>query len=392
MTLLDREHAVFFHTYKRLPLEITHGAGMYLYARDGTAYLDMFAGIAVNALGHSHPRIVDAIRTQASRYIHVSNYFAQEPQILLAEALTSISGYPHVFFCNSGTEATEAAVKIARKWGAARSKSGIIAFTNGFHGRSMGALSLMDRSSYRDGFAPFLPDCAVLPFNDGAALERAVSDTTAAIFIECIQGEGGIRPVNPDLVSTLNRLQKQFGFLLMTDEVQSGAGRTGTFFGFEHFGLHPDVVTMAKPIGGGLPLGAVLGGNAVTDVLQPGNHGTTFGGNPVACAAGLAVLDEMHEQNLLAHVQSIGEYFKKHLMQLADEFPGLIKEVRGYGLMIGVELTRPGDPVVAALRDRKILINCTDTTVLRFVPPLIIGQQEVDTTISALRDTFRTLG
>jgi acetylornithine/N-succinyldiaminopimelate aminotransferase len=392
MTLLDREQAVFFHTYKRLPLEITRGEGAYLYARDGTAYLDMFAGIAVNALGHAHPRVIEAIRTQAEGYIHVSNYFAQEPQILLAEALAALSGYQRVFFCNSGTEATEAAFKIARKWGASRSKSEIIGFTNGFHGRSMGALSLMDRPSYRDGFAPFLPGCTVLPFNDVATLQGEVSGATAAVLLECIQGEGGIRPVHQEMVTALLDLQQKFGFLIMADEVQSGVGRTGKFFGFEHFGLRPDVVTLAKPIGGGLPLGAVLGGSAVADVLQPGNHGTTFGGNPVACAAGLAVLNVIREQNLVSHTQTLGEYFKSQLQQLSNEFPSLIKEVRGHGLMLGIELTRPGDALVTAMRERKILVNCTDSTVLRFVPPLIIGQNEVDITITALREVFHMIG
>jgi len=391
MTLHEREAAALFHTYKRLPLEIVRGEGATLITADGTRYLDMFAGIAVNALGHAHPRVVRAIADQATRYIHVSNYFLQEPQVRLAELLQRHSGFPRVFFANSGTEAVEGALKIARKRGAALGKSGIVSFANAFHGRTMGALSLMDRPSYRDGFGPFLPDCTVVPLNDVPALRAAVGPGTAAVVLECIQGEGGIRPVSPAMVETLSALHREYGFLIIADEIQSGVWRTGTFLACEQFGLHPDLVTMAKPIGGGLPLGAILGSQAVADVLQPGSHGTTFGGNPVACAAGIAVLEELEALGIAQSVRTVGAAFAVALLKLCTEFPSLCTEVRGRGLMLGLELTRDGNPIVAAMRERRILINCTDTTVLRFVPPLIITPDQVTETLHTLRDVFVSL-
>ncbi len=390
-SLAEREAAHFFHTYKRLPVEIERGDGVYLYGTDGTRYLDMFAGLAVNALGYAHPRILRAVREQSERYLHLSNYYLQQPQIRLAEFLTGFSGYPRIFFTNSGTESIEGAVKIARRWGSTRGKSQLISFTNAFHGRTMGALSMMDREKYREGFGPFLPDCRIVEFNDTAALRGAVSEKSAAVIIECVQGEGGIRPVNPEFAATLKSLSSRFGFLLIADEIQSGIGRTGKFFAFEHFDLHPDVVVVAKPIGGGLPLGAILGGAAVADVLEPGTHGTTFGGNPVACAAGIAVLEEIQEQGLMKQAGTLGALFRSGLQTLAGEFPKLIREVRGIGLMLGVELTRDGEPIVAAMREGKILINCTDRTVLRFLPPLIITKEHVELTLTQLRISLQAL-
>ena len=349
MTMHDREASTFFHTYKRLPLEVDRGDGVYLFTRDGKRYLDMFAGLAVNALGYGHPRVVEAISSQASRFTHLSNYFLQETQIRLAEQLTRLSGYPRVFFSNSGTEAIEGALKIVRKWGSARGKTEVLAFTNSFHGRTMGALSLMDRPKYRDGFGPFLEGCRVIPFNDPAALREAVGEKTAAVVLEFIQGEGGIRPVSAEFARTLEDLHRKAGFLLVADEVQSGAGRTGKFFGFQHFSASPEIVTLAKPIGGGLPLGAILATEEIASVLEPGMHGTTFGGNPVACAAGCAVLSEIEEKGLIARAASLGEKLKEGLRELKNQFPGLIREVRGYGLMVGAELDRSGDGIASAM-------------------------------------------
>jgi acetylornithine aminotransferase len=391
MALQERESAHLFHTYKRLPLEIDRGEGVHLIARDGTRYLDMFSGLAVNALGYGHPRILRAITEQAGRYAHLSNYFLQEPQIRLAELLVRHGGFPRVFFANSGTETTEGAIKLARRWGASRGKKEILAFSNAFHGRTMGALSLMDRPRYRDGFGPFLDFCRTIPFNDPRALRAAVNEQTAAVMLECIQGEGGIRPVSVEFARTLAEVAGKFGFLVIADEIQSGTGRTGKFFGFEHFPLKPDAVMLAKPIGGGLPLGAILATETVASVLEPGMHGTTFGGNPVACAAGIAVLEVIEEQHLVEQAASLGTLLLSGLHALATDFPGLVREIRGYGLMVGMELDRPGDPVVDAMRARHILINCTDTTVLRFLPPLVISDAHVRETLSALRDVFKDL-
>lgn len=386
-----RDAALFMHTYNRLPLEIVRGEGPWLVARDGTRYLDMFAGIAVNALGHAHPAILRAIADQAARYIHVSNYFHQEPQQRLAEALLGASGYDRAFFANSGTEAIEGALKIARRWGAPRGRRTLVSFSGAFHGRTMGALSIMDREKYRKGFAPFLPDCRVCAFGSVDGLTEAVNETTAAVVLEYIQGEGGIRPVSPSFAASLEGLRQQFGFLIVADEIQSGIGRTGRFFGFEHFGASPDIVTLAKPLGGGLPLGAIIARGEAATVLEPGTHGTTFGGNPVACAAGAAVLHEIVQNGLMLRSAALGRVLMSRLHDLRAEFPTLIKEVRGFGLMVGVELTVPGDPVVSAMQDRGVLINCTDTTVLRFVPPLIVDEGHVASACAALRESLASL-
>lgn len=389
MNLLDRDAAAILPTYKRLPLEVVRGHGMFLETREGKRYLDMFSGLAVNALGNAHPKIVRAIADQAAAYTHLSNYFLQEPQMRLAELLTRHSGFPRVFFANSGTEATEGAIKIARRWGALHGKSEIFAFSNSFHGRTLGALSLMDRPNYRDGFGPFLDHCTILPFNDVAALRSAAGSTTAAVFLEVIQGEGGIRPITPPFADALRELHATHGWALIADEVQSGVGRTGKMFGFQHFGLRPDLVTLAKPIGGGLPLGAILVGDRLTDILKPGMHGTTFGGNPVACAAGAVVVEEVMQGGLMENAAAMGTYLRQHLDGLAGEFPDLVREVRGLGLMVGVDLSRNGDALNSAMRERGVLINCTDQTVLRLLPPLIVGREHIDLTVDRLRAVFQ---
>jgi acetylornithine aminotransferase len=389
MAMLDREAALFLHTYKRLPLEIVRGEGVHLIARDGTRYLDMVAGIAVNALGYGHPRVVKAIEEQTRAYIHLSNYFLQEPQLRLAELLTAASGYPKIFFANSGTEVVEGAMKIARRWGQQHGKETLLAATNAFHGRTLGALSLMDRPKYREGFGPFLDRCGTFEFNDPSSLRSAVTPSTAALLVEFIQGEGGIRPVSREFAGTLAELKARHHFLLIADEIQSGLGRTGKFFAFQHYDVQPDIVLMAKPIGGGLPLGAILTTADAGEVLAPGMHGTTFGGNPVACAAGAAVVEEILQRDLTNHAEQIGTYFLSSLTSLAKEFPRAASEVRGSGLMLGMELNGEGDSVVAAMRARNVLINCTDQTVLRFVPPLIIGRSHVDETCAALRECLK---
>ena len=391
MNLLERESTAMFHTYKRLPLEVDHGKGVYLYTADGKRYLDMFAGLAVNALGYGHPRVLSAIDEQLKKYIHLSNYFPQEPQIRLAELLRTYTGYKKVFLTNSGTESIEGAIKLARKWGAGRGKTEIIAFSNAFHGRTMGALSLMDRPKYLEGYGPFLPNCRSVEFNSVADLRKSVSDRTAAVLLESIQGEGGVVPVQPEFADEITKLQVEYGFLVIADEIQAGIGRTGKFFGFQHFSLTPDIIVVAKPIGGGLPLGAIIGGGKVADVFEPGVHGNTFGGNPVACAAGIAVLDEITEHGLIENARLTGELLLGQLRELQKEFSPLVKEVRGYGLMAGMELNREGDTVVTALREDGILINCTNTNVLRFLPPLIIDKSHVEATVENLRKALRRL-
>jgi acetylornithine/N-succinyldiaminopimelate aminotransferase len=388
MTLLERESQAFLSTYKRLPLEIARGEGMYLYDFHGNAYLDFLGGVAVNALGYGHVGLQRAIAEQAARYIHISNYFVQQPQVELAETLKRLTGYSRVFFCNSGTEATEGALKLARKWGSASNRSRIVTMQNSFHGRTMGALSLMTNADYRDGFGPFLDGCVAIPLNDLDALERTVGTDTAAVFFECIQGEGGIVEMRSAFAQRLAALRSQFGFLLVADEVQSGIGRTGKFLACQHYGLTPDIVTLAKPLGGGLPLGAILVNEALKDVLKPGNHGTTFGGNPVACAAGTVVLEEIVNKGLMENAASTGEYFLGRLKDVQATFPSLVKAVRGKGLMLGMELTIEGKPVLDALLERNIIINVTNKTVLRFLPPLIVQPTHVDQLCGALMEVL----
>lgn len=389
MTLHQREEAAFLRTYRRLGVEVAGGTGVYLIDAAGRKYLDMLAGVAVNALGYGHPRLKAAIGAQVEKYIHVSNYFVQQPQVELAERLKEASGYKRVFFCNSGTEASEAALKLARRWGESKGKSAIIAMQNSFHGRTMGALSLMDAIDYRQGFGPFLNGFWHIRLNDTDALKEVVDQSTAAVFLECIQGEGGIYEIDASFVDELNKLREKFGFLIVADEVQSGIGRTGKFLGCSHYGLHPDIVTLAKPLGGGLPLGALLVSGELEDVLQPGSHGTTFGGNPVACAAGNIVLDEVVNNGLMLNAEITGSYFFSRLVELQKEQPDVIKEVRGKGLMLGLELAFPGKVVADKMLENCVIINCTHTNVLRFVPPLVISPGEIDMACSVLSTVLR---
>ncbi|HTP13765.1 MAG TPA: aspartate aminotransferase family protein [Bacteroidota bacterium] len=387
-TILEKEQQLFFHTYKRLPLEIERGEGCYLFTRDGTRYLDFFGGIAVNALGHNHSRLCRAIEEQIHKYIHVSNYFVQEPQVKLAEKILSASGYKRIFFTNSGTEATEGAIKLARKWGSTRGKMQLFGLSNAFHGRTMGALSLMDKKKYREGYEPFIENVGHLKFNDVDELRRNVSEHTLGVFVEFVQGEGGIFIVSQEYAAALKTLRDKFGFLIIADEIQSGIGRTGKLFGFSHTGVSPDIVILAKPIGGGLPLGAILGNDRVAETFTYGVHGTTFGGNPVACAAGAVVLDEILEKGLMKHAAEIGTHLLSRLGEMKREFPTIITEVRGFGCMIGVELSMDGQPVVDEMQKRHILVNCTNVNVLRLVPPLIVTKEQCDVFCDTLRSVL----
>jgi acetylornithine aminotransferase len=389
--LFEKEEKLFFHTYKRLGLDIVKGEGTTLIARDGKVYTDFFGGLAVNALGYNHPKVNEAIINQVQKYIHLSNFYVQEPQVLLAEKLLNASGYQRVFFGNSGTEAVEGAIKLARKWGQKEGKTQLIGLTNSFHGRTMGALSLTERQKYREGYEPFLPNVSHVGFNDVKQLRVAVNAQTLGVVLEFIQGEGGINVVSPEFAAALNELRDRYGFLIIGDEIQSGIGRTGRFFGFEHFGVRPDIVVVAKAIGGGLPLGAFLGNERVADVLSYGAHGTTFGGNPVACAAGIAVLTEVLDNGLMIQAKEIGGYLKDQFGGLQKEFSTLIREVRGYGCMLGIDLTIEGQPIVDQLQERGFLVNCTHQTVLRFLPPFIITKPQCDSLLRNLRAILSSL-
>jgi acetylornithine/N-succinyldiaminopimelate aminotransferase len=390
-SMIDKEAKNFFHTYHRLPLEIERGEGVYLFAKDGKRYIDFFGGLAVNALGYNHPGINAAIEKQIHRYIHLSNYYVQDAQVELAERIIAASGFKRIFFSNSGTEAVEGAIKLARKWGQKSGKARLLNLSNSFHGRTMGALSLTDRPKYREGYDPFLQNTETVQFNDINDLRLKTNEQTLGVILECIQGEGGVNVIKKEFANELTVLQQKYGFLIIADEIQAGVGRTGTFFGFEHMDVHPDIVVIAKAIGGGLPLGAILGNEKVADVFSYGEHGTTFGGNPVACAAGCAVMEEVIQKGLMKQAGLIGAYIKSKVLEMQKEFPTIIKEVRGLGCMLGIDIDRDGQPIVDELRNRGLLINCTNTTVLRLLPPYIITQKLCDQLIQELRSILKSI-
>lgn len=390
-SIFEKESKYFFHTFHRLPLEIDRGEGVYLYAKDGKRYLDFFGGLAVNALGYNHPRITAAIEKQIHRYIHLSNYYVQDMVVELAERIITASDYKRIFFSNSGTESVEGAIKIVRKWGKGQEKTRLFNMSNSFHGRTMGALSLTERPAYREGYEPFLPNTDFIEFNNVKDLQAKINNQTLGIILEFIQGEGGINVMSKEFVQTLKTLQEKYGFLVIADEIQAGVGRTGKFFGFEHYDIQPDIVVIAKAIGGGLPLGAILGNEKVADVLTYGAHGSTFGGNPVACAAGCAVMEEIIDKGLMIQAGIIGTYLKSKAIELQNQFPAVIKEVRGFGCMLGIDLNRNGQPVVDELLKRGILINCTNATVLRLLPPFIITQEQCDQLMFELHSILKSL-
>lgn len=390
VSIFDIEKHLFFQTYKRLSLEIIRADGCYLYDRSGRAYLDLFGGLAVNALGYNNPRVKQAICDQVDKYLHISNFFVQEPQVQLAEKLIQATKMDRIFYTNSGTEAIEGAIKLARKWGKGKGKTTLFGLSNSFHGRTMGSLSLTERAKYREGYEPFLPDTAHMKFNDVDELRKKVNAETLAVILELIQGEGGVNSVHPDYILELKELRKKYEFLIIVDEIQTGVGRTGTFLVSEHFRLEPDIVVLAKAIGGGLPLGAFLGNERVAEVFTFGVHGTTFGGNPVSCAAGCAVMEEVVEGGLMENAGRIGAYLINEFKALQKEFPASVNDVRGLGCMLGVELKKDAQPFVDDLLHLGILVNCTNTTVIRFLPPYILTTEQCDHVITTMRDLFKS--
>ncbi len=387
----EYESTHFFQTYKRLPVEIARGDGCYFVTKDGRRILDFFAGLAVNVLGYGDRDVLRAIIYQTKNYLHLSNFYLQDAQIELARILLEKSGYDRVFFSNSGTEAIEGAIKLVRRWGKTRQKHTIVSLQKAFHGRTMGSLSLMDRRKYRDGFEPFLPDVRHVPLNDTAALEENVDEHTAGFFFEPVQGEGGVRPVTAEFIDKLLELKKRFGFLIVADEIQTGIGRTGTFLACKQFSFKPDITIIAKALGGGLPVGAILAVEELNEVFPTGTHGTTFGGNPVACAAGKVVVTKVSDEGFQKSVQNKAERLRNQLLELQNQYPDIIKEIRGMGLMIGVDLHLPGAPFVEKLLEKDVLINCTDETVLRLLPPLVIGEKEIDRFVKVFEEILETI-
>lgn len=374
--IFEKEKEYILQTYKRIPIKVSHGKGVYLFSEGGKKYLDFFSGLAVNALGYGSENVIRAIEEQIKKYIHLSNYYVNAPQVELAERLVRYSGLAKVFFANSGTEAIEASLKLIRKFSGPKKK--IITFSNAFHGRTYGSLSLSGKEKYKKFFSPLLPNIVQIEFNNVEQLENNIDSETAAVYLEFIQGEGGIRVASEQFVSKIKLLKNKFDFILVADEVQSGLGRTGKPFAFNHFDIEPDLIILAKAIGGGLPLGALITSEKFSKVFDFGDHGSTFGGNPVSCAAGLAVLTDVFENRLIDKVASLSDYFINQLKTIQKENPERITDVRGLGFMLGVEFSKPCSKIVEELRRREILVNCTNEKVIRILPPLISTKDNID--------------
>jgi len=377
--IVELTHQHLVNVYGCLPLALARGEGAYLYDVEGKRYLDFFCGLAVTSLGHCHPAVVGAIKRQAETLIHVSNVFHTEPMARLAAKLSESFHQAKVFFCNSGAEANEAAIKLARRWGSAQSEGRfeIIAMHNSFHGRTLATLSVTGQEKYHQGFLPLLPGVKLVPFDDPAAVESALSGRTVAIMVEPIQGEGGVVVPQPDYLAKLRRLCDRHGLLLIFDEVQVGVGRTGRLYAHEHAGVRPDIMTLAKALGGGLPIGAMLARPEVAECLNPGSHGTTFGGNPVACAAALAVMETIERERLLENGQALGNYLMDGLRAL-DRSGQTIREVRGQGMIIGAVLARDPRPVVEDCLRQGLILNATAGNVMRLLPPLNLTRAQAD--------------
>jgi acetylornithine/N-succinyldiaminopimelate aminotransferase len=391
--IVERAGQVLMSTYGRIPVAFTRGEGMKVWDQDGREYLDFLAGIAVTALGHSHPRVVESLKAQAEKIFHTSNLYQIEPQIDLAELLVSHSFAQKAFFCNSGTEANEGAIKLARRYAGERfgpERSTILAMKNSFHGRTLGSLSATGQEKFQKGFGPLVPGFSFVPFNDLEALDRAWDDTVCAVMMEPIQGEGGIRVPDPQYLAEVKHRCRERKALLILDEVQTGLGRTGTLFAYEQFGAEPDIMTLAKALGNGLPIGALLATDEVAQAFQPGTHAATFGGNFIVTAVARTVLSVILEEGFLARVRQMGEFFKAGLLRLQERFPQIL-EVRGRGLLLGLALDRPGKPIVDACLSRGFLINCTQETILRFTPPLIIDEASIEALLQTLEQLLKEL-
>ena len=380
-------------TYGRYPIALIKGKGSKVWDKSGKQYIDFVSGLAVNNLGHCHPSVVAAIKKQAEKLIHVSNLYHIEPQSQLAEKLTSVSFADKIFFCNSGTEAIESAIKLARKYFFDQGQSGrteIITMHNSFHGRTLGSLSATAQNKFHIGFKPLLPGFKYIPFNDLQSARKAITQKTCATLVEPIQGEGGVNIADPSYISGLKKLCQKNGVLLIFDEVQSGFGRTGKLFAYELYKTKPDIMTLAKSLGGGVAIGAMAGSNRVMKSFVPGTHAATFGGNPLACSAALATLKVITGKNFLNKVNATGIYFLKRLKEIARENP-IVKEARGTGMFLALELDQPGTDIVVDCMNRGFLINCIQQNVLRFLPPLNISRKDINSLVSVLSNSLTKL-
>ena len=388
--IMAKDKAGYLPVFSRYEIVLDHGEGAYVWDHNGKKYLDFLGGIAVNVLGHNHPALVKAVSEQAGKMLHCSNLYYTQAQADAADKLAKLSGLEDakVFFGNSGAEANEGAIKLARKFTHQQDpeKSQIITAWMSFHGRTLATLTATGQPHYQEGVGPLPEGFDYVHYNDIAELEKMMSDKTCAVMLETIQGEGGVYTPNPGYLQQVRELCDKHGALLIFDEIQAGIGRSGEFFAYDKYGVKPDIVTLAKGLAGGVPIGAFVARGEVARAMHPGDHGTTFGGNPLACAAANVVLDTVPQAEFLAHIRQVGGYFKQQLSSLQEKFPALISEVRGEGLILGAELSRDdiGRDIVNECLSEGIIINCTVGKVLRFIPPLIINEEQVDEVISAL--------
>jgi acetylornithine aminotransferase len=384
--LMNRADQVIAKTYNRFPIVLTKGQGCRLWDAEGREYIDFVSGIAVCNLGHAHPKVSEALSKQADVLLHVSNLYYTEPQIELAYRLTQNSFADRVFFCNSGAEANEAAIKLARKYvkdNGEKERYRIITMEKSFHGRTMATLSATGQDKIKKGFEPVLEGFDHIPFNDIEALRKSIGPSTCAVLLEPIQGEGGVRCPDPDYLKAVRRLCDETGILLIFDEIQTGMGRTGKLFAYEHFGIEPDIMTLAKALANGLPIGAMLAREDVAESLGPGAHASTFGGTPIVTAASVQVIKMLLEENIIRHGEEMGVYFKKKLSGLKAGHESIV-DVRGMGLLLGMKLNIEGDAIVNSCMEKGFLINCIQGDILRFIPPLIIEKEEIDALIECL--------
>jgi len=367
-------------TYNRFPIVVTKGEGCWLWDLNGRRYLDFLAGIAVCNLGHAHKNIIEGLTVQAGKFFHVSNLFYTEQQIKAAELLTRHSFGDRVFFCNSGAEANEGAIKLARRYSWKKYGEGrhnIIVMENSFHGRTIATLSATGQSKFKEGFAPLVDGFIYAPFNSISAVENNMDEKTCAVMLEPIQGEGGVYVAKKEYIKALRDMTQKRDVLLIFDEIQTGIGRTGKLFAYQHYDIEPDIMTLAKALGNGFPVGAIVAREEVMNVFEPGTHASTFGGNPLAASTVVATLNTMIDEGVVNNSEEMGRYLKKGLLSLKKRF-SFIKEIRGMGLMVGIELTIEGDKILKDFFNEGIIINCTNGNILRLLPPLIIKREEID--------------
>lgn len=391
--IFERDDKNYLPVFKRYKIVLDHGEGVYLYDINGKKYIDFLAGIAVNVLGYNYKPLVNAISEQAAKVIHVSNLYYTEPQANAAAKLVKLSGLDRAFFANSGAEANEGAIKLARKFAKkfSQDKTQIITAWDSFHGRTLATLTATGQPHYQEGLEPLPQGFDYVHFNDIEDLEKKFSDKTCAVMLEPIQGEGGVYPPKNNYLQKVRELCNKYNALLIFDEIQSGIGRSGKFFAYEKYGVKPDIVTLAKGLAGGVPIGAFICTEEVAQAFKPGDHGTTFGGNPLACAAANVVLDTVPQEKFLSQVEEVGKYFKSKLIELQQKYSDQIVEVRGEGLILGLQLgksKKSGVEIVNACMEKGAIINCTVGTVLRFIPPLIITKENVDEVINILDEVF----